>query len=124
MISYQLQLDYALHPGWMAPFVEGLRDGQAVARSCGVCSRVSFPPVRICDCGEADGTWTTLTGTAEVTLRTTGSDGQFALVRFEGADTSSVVRLQDNVEGHGALRASEGDVPKMILGPVTYEGVS
>ncbi len=120
MIPYRLSLDYTLHPGWLEPFVEGLRAGQAVARRCADCGRVSFPPVRICDCGSVDGEWVALSGRAIIRARTTGADGDFALVQFVGADTSAVVRLLDMPEGatEGQLAASDHDLPQLCLGPV------
>ena len=117
MISHQMSLDYTLSPGWQAPFVQGLFAGQAKARKCGACAAISFPPVRICDCGGTDAAWHSLTGTAKILFRTTGTDGDFALVQFDGADTQSVVRLQDvpNECQHGQLMPAPENTPQMIL---------
>ena len=43
MITYHLSLDYDLKAGWLAPFVAGLTRGEAMARACTDCGRVSFP---------------------------------------------------------------------------------
>lgn len=117
MTPYRLILDYTLHPGWMAPFVEGLAQGQAMARRCDTCARVSFPPVKTCSCGSAQAVWQQLPGTAQIIARTSGSDGDFALVHFDGADTQSTVRLQDlpTEAAQGILAPSTGELPQMIL---------
>lgn len=116
MVPYTLSLDYTLHPGWMAPFVEGLQAGLAVARRCAACGQTAFPPQRLCACGEGDGVWMTLAGDANITFRTEGADGAFALVVFDGADTAAVVRLSGLAadQTRGTLQAS---VTGLTLGP-------
>ena len=123
MTDIQLSLDYTLSPGWLLPWVEGLREGRAVARTCESCNRVSFVPLRVCACGGVAGTWVDLSGLATVLTRTAGSDGSFALARFDGADTQTVVALSNFPEGHltGRLRASEAERPAIILQPVSAE---
>lgn len=102
MTRYTLTLDYDLKAGWLAPFVEGLAQGQAVARACGGCKRVSFPPLRSCGvCGSQDGEWVNLSGRAQIQVRTQGADGDFALVKFEGACGFSAVALKDVSSGAG-----------------------
>ena len=117
MISHHLALEYNLASGWMTPFVEGLRTGVATGRHCSDCAKVSFPPVRICPCGSTNGTWVALSGQAEIIWRTDGSDGSFALARFEGANTLSSVKLidVDDDTTDGQLIASEGDLPMLLL---------
>ncbi|MEP6068258.1 MAG: zinc ribbon domain-containing protein [Paracoccaceae bacterium] len=117
MISHHLALDYTLAPGWMTPFVEGVKTGVATGRKCTDCAKVSFPPVRICPCGSTKGTWVALSGQAEITWRTDGADGSFALVRFEGANTLSSVKLidVDLDTTNGRLAASEGELPMLLL---------
>lgn len=125
MIKYQLQLDYALAPGWLKPWAAGLLGGEAVARKCGDCGRVSFIPLRICDCGGADGSWITLSGGATILNITRGSDGCFGLVCLDGSDTSCVARLSgfdpDARRGPGARRGQiarpDGDLPAVIINP-------
>jgi len=95
MIDYRLVLDYRLAPGWLKPWVDGILEGSAVGRKCEDCDRVSFVPLRFCDCGCGAGDWVDLPGTATIVHRTEGSDGAFALVQFHGADTQTVVRLED-----------------------------
>jgi hypothetical protein len=124
MIPHRLTLDYTLQPGWLAPFVEGLQSGQAVARRCDACGRVSFPPQRTCDCGRQSGDWTTLLGTAEIRFRTSGADGDFALAAFTGAQSLTVARVEglSPDETLGRLRASQTGAPMIILGPMTTGG--
>ncbi len=119
MTRYQMSLDYTLNPGWMAPFIEGLHEGRAVARACTDCARVSFPPLKTCLCGGREGLWRVLSGRAEFVTRTTGSDGDFALAQFEGASGLATLRLADMpvAASHGQLRPATGPVPQLILGP-------
>lgn len=119
MIAYNLSLEYTLQPGWMAPFIDGLREARAVARVCANCARISFVPLRTCLCGGTSGTWKTLSGHAEIHTRTTGSDGDFALVRFKGASGLATVRLADMPPEAtlGILVPATGDLPQLILGP-------
>lgn len=120
MIRHTLALEYCLEPGWMAPFVKGLLRGEAMARRCEDCGIKSFPPHRTCACGGSGAVWVSLPGTATIQFRATGSDGDFALVQFDGADTSSVVSLQGIAEGqtNGRISAPDDAVPKLVLGPI------
>ncbi len=93
MSQYTLSLDYKLAPGWLQSYTDGLAEGQAISWRCTDCERISFPPVRTCTCGQTAGAWVALTGHARVQHYTFGHDGTFALVRFDGADTSAVVKL-------------------------------
>ena len=119
MITHQLTLDYTIATGWFRPFVEGLQTGQANARRCDTCRRVSFPPVRVCECGSAEGTWEVLSGDAVILHRTDGSDGSFALVQFNGADTHSVVRVVGipSESSAGILVVAAVGLPQLCLGP-------
>lgn len=121
MIAHTLALDYSLHPGWMAPFVDGLMKGEVVARHCEGCGSKSFPPQRSCACSASNAVWVTLPGTATIQFRTTGSDGDFALVHFDGADTSAVVRLQGIApdQTRGQCCTAEGAPPMMVVGPIS-----
>ena len=117
MIDHTLVLEYKLNAGWLAPYVDGLRDGKLIARQCAACSRTSLPPVRSCICGNSDGLWKTLDGTARILQRTTGTDGDFAMVRFDGADTLTVVAL-DSVSSSATkaiIKPTSGDLPQLIL---------
>ena len=120
MITHQLNLTYSLSPGWMAAFVTGLREGKSIARRCDGCARVSFPPLRICECGVGAGIWIELAGTAKIIHRTDGQDGSFALVQFDGADTQSVVRLDHIGQGQdtGRIAANACGLPAMTLVPI------
>jgi len=117
MIDYSLSLNYQLNAGWLSPFVEGLKEGKLVARQCSQCSHTSVPPTRSCTCGSVEGTWTTLNGNARIVKQTNGADGDFALVRFKGADTLSVVALESISfdETHGVIKKIDTDLPALIL---------
>jgi uncharacterized OB-fold protein len=86
-------LDYTLGEGFLAPYLDGLRAGAAVASRCAACGRVALPPEPVCDCGGRDAAMITLSGTATIILRTTGADGDVGLVRFDGADSNALARL-------------------------------
>lgn len=107
----------------MKPFVDGLIAGRAVALKCTSCAHVSYPPQRTCTCSDVSGDWITLSGDADIIFRTTGSDGDFGLVQFDGADTQAVVRLEmfSADSQRGQIAKSEGGLPKMILEPIQSE---
>jgi uncharacterized OB-fold protein len=88
-----LTLDYTLGEGFLAPYLDGLRSGTAMAGCCTACGRVALPPEPVCDCGGRDPTMVALAGTATVLWRTTGVDGDVGLVRFDGADSNALARL-------------------------------
>ena len=117
MIAHHLTLDYTLAPGWMAPFVEGLQAGKAMARRCEACQAVSFPPLRVCPCGGREASWVALSGRADILFRATGRDGDFALVRFEGASTNTTLALVDMgpKARRGVLLRSYGPLPALRL---------
>jgi uncharacterized OB-fold protein len=119
MIRHKLNLEYTLSAGWMAPFVEALTEGRAMARRCTDCAAVSFPPLRTCPCGCTTADWTQLPGTATITYRTDGTDGSFGLVRFDGAGTQAVARLQDfaSDDRAGHLQPLAQVLPALILHP-------
>jgi hypothetical protein len=124
MIAHTTTLHHALHPGWFAPHVEALMAGDALGRRCAACERVSFPPLRLCPCGGAEGTWQLLSGAARIVWRTTGTDGDFALASFEGASALATVRLVRMPAGgtRGRLAAPEGGLPRICLAPLPEEG--
>lgn len=119
-MKLQLNLPYEMAAGWLAPWVDALLAGQALGASCSTCHAVSFPPTRVCNCGSRSTTWQPLPGTAVIVYRTDGVDGTFALVRFDGAASQSVVRLQglpqDDVRGR--LLPASGERPAVVLGPL------
>lgn len=116
----RVELDYTLNEGWLAPWLEGLRQGQAVGSHCLTCRRVQFPPLRVCpDCATPSDAWQTLTGAATLLFRTDGMDGSFALVHFDGASRAVVARA--DVLPPGAARchlaACPDDPPILALKP-------
>ena len=119
-IEHNLTLEYQLHTGWLEPFVRGLQQGVAMGRACGACKKTSFPPIRTCECGQSNGQWVALSGVARIVHRCIGAEGSFALAQFEGADTESVVCL-DNMDASvsiGCLQASGTDKPAMVIAPM------
>lgn len=123
MIDLTLTLDYQLHPGWLAPWVDGILQGKAVAHSCAACGQVSFVPQRTCDCGETEGAWKTLPGTATILNVTDGVDGCFGLVRFDGANTSCVARLSGftSQPKRGQIITPKAGLPAVIVAPIVSE---
>jgi len=95
MIEHRLTLDHHLATGWRTPFFAALAEGRALAWRCAGCGRVSLPPLAACACGARAGDWLTLPGTGRVIAATAGSAGRAALVRLDGADTLTLVRLTD-----------------------------
>lgn len=97
-------LEYSLAEGWLSPWLDGLRTGKAVASTCAACGDAQFPPLRCCpNCGAPCDGWKTLEGGATVMFRTTGTDGDFALARFDGAGGGAIARC--DALPPGALRA-------------------
>ncbi len=122
MIKHNLPLEYTLAEGWLQPFSSGILSGGAVARQCSSCTEVSFPPHRTCRCGDTRGSWITLDGRADIHYRTMGADGDFALVKFRGADTLCTVKLCNFAADQrvGQLRAATTgqSLPALHLYPV------
>lgn len=119
-MKHRVTLDYSLAKGWLAPWVDGLREGRAVASQCSACGTARFPPLRICpDCRVLSETWVALPGTAEILWRTNGADGDFALAHFAGTEGAAVVRAELLREGakHGRLRACSEGPPILQLEP-------
>ncbi len=119
-----LSLDYTIGEGWMLPWVDGLRDGKAVASVCSQCNQAQFPPTRLCpDCCTPSEGWKELSGGATILIRTTGSDGDFALARFDGSEGAVVVRAEGLAETatRGRLKAVAEDVPSLSLRPEDQE---
>lgn len=87
-MNHRLTLDYKLGEGALQPYLDGLRTGRAMAARCPETNRTSLPP-------SLPGEWVELAGQGTITVRTDGSDGSFALVRFDGADNQAVARLEN-----------------------------
>ncbi len=104
-----LTLDYSLGEGFLAPYLAGLRKGEAQAGRCPACGRVALPPEPVCICGERNPEMVRLSGSATLLWRTTGSDGDVALVRFDGADSNALARLEGFA---GQTRDGSPPVPK------------
>lgn len=115
-----LSLDYTIGEGWMLPWVEGLRQGKAVASACSQCNQAQFPPTRLCpNCHIRSDGWKELGGGAAVLFRTTGADGDFALARFDGSEGAVVVRAESLPENatRGHLNAVDEGSPSLSLVP-------
>ncbi len=109
-------LDYDLAEGFLAPYLSGLRDGRAVAGACSACGRVALPPEATCPCGASDFSAVPLSGRAAVLWRTTGTEGDVGLVRFDGADTLSVARLEGfSRQRRGVVMARPDSA--LVIGP-------
>lgn len=119
----EVRLRFRIGSGWLGPHLAALGRCEALGRKCGKCGDVSFPPVRVCDCGSPEGEWVPLDGTAEVIARTDGADGSFALVRFAGATCNSVACLHGLPVGsaEGVLVPHCGELPHICLGPREQE---
>lgn len=120
MTTLDLHLNYTLPEGWLAPWADALREGRVLARRCSACGWASFVPLRACRCGNLTGEWVELPNFARIEHRCTGLDGDFALARFEGADTACVAALQGVPEGATSARLLPvaGDLPRIVLAPV------
>ena len=119
-MKYQVSLEYSLAEGWLAPWIEGLRQGKVVASHCTTCGAMQFPPLRVCpECKNPSDGWVTLSGRAVIQWRTDGTDGDFAMARFVGANRSTVLRsahLPPDAT-HGRLRACPEGPPILQLEP-------
>ena len=90
-MKHRVTLDYSLGEGWLAPFLDGLRQGKAMASLCPNCDAAHFPPLRVCPtCRAPCEGWRALGGGATVLHRTGGSDGDFAMARFDGASGAAI----------------------------------
>lgn len=87
-MKHRLTLDYTLGEGALKPYLEGLRNGRAMAARSPNLNRTTFPP-------SLPGDWVELSGLATITVRTDGSDGSYAMVKFDGADNQAVARLEN-----------------------------
>jgi uncharacterized OB-fold protein len=112
----RLILAYTLGEGFLAPYLDGLRAGAAVASRCAACGRVALPPEPVCDCGGRDPAMVALAGTATIILRTAGADGDVGLVRFEGAETNALARL-DGFSGETRGRIAPSAEAALVLRP-------
>jgi hypothetical protein len=120
MSSREVHLSYNLAAGWLAPYVDALYQGRALARACMSCKHTSFPPVYNCGCPNPAPCWLELSGRADILFRTDGLDGHYSLVRFASATTLTVVRLAGLSENDhvGKLIAPLEGSPALILGPI------
>ncbi|MEM9107613.1 MAG: hypothetical protein AAGC96_18360 [Pseudomonadota bacterium] len=121
-MKHRVQLDYTLGEGELADYLDGLREGKAVASYCRGSGRTSFPPDCSCRSRQPDGEDNTvelkqLSGGAEILVRTDGPSGAFALVRFDGADNMAVCRLANpSADGRrGQLCATGDELPGIVL---------
>ena len=68
----ELTLRYRHSLGGLAPYLEGLAAGRAVASSCPVCRRTWFPPRLGCCSRTGPVRWTALAGTGRIVTGTNG----------------------------------------------------
>jgi uncharacterized OB-fold protein len=123
-MRHQLTLDYTIPFGDLQPYFDALHDGNAFASACNSCESVAFPARTQCgSCRSNDMKWVPLNGTARVLFRTDASAGSFALVKFDGADTSSTVALNnpENNAMFGTVVAPKDGTPGLWLTLVDTE---
>ena len=94
--TIEVTLRYAHALGGLAPYLEGLTAGRAVASVCAACGRTWFPPRLGCCSRSGPARWTTLAGTGRVVAGTSGGGtlpfgggpaGEgLALIALDGAD--------------------------------------
>ena len=120
IINKKLELTYNLSFGVMSKWLTELTKGQALALKCSNCSNVSFPPQKVCSCGSNRSSWIKLSGVAKILSKTSGQDGSYAIAKFEGCSSSSVVRLKNfkGIETVGKLVPSCMSSPSIILIPI------
>lgn len=102
-IAIDLHLRYTHPLGALAPYFDGLREGQARASRCPVCRHTCFPPRLLCAHDRHQTEWTTLNGAGCIISVTSGisrlplSDTKaaycFALVAVDGADNAAFARV-------------------------------
>ena len=104
----------------MTRWVSGLSEGKAIALKCSQCEKSSFPPQRICDCSSSKNEWIELSGNANILVKTSGVDGDFAIAKFEGSHTSAVVRLKgfNKDEMNGKISSCDPSQPSLNLIPI------
>ena len=120
IINKKLELSYNLSFGVMSKWLSELTKGQAIALKCSKCSNVSFPPQKVCTCGSNRSSWIKLSGIAKILSKTSGQDGNYAIAKFEGCSSSSVVKLKNfkGFETSGRLVPSSMSNPSIILAPI------
>lgn len=109
-MKHRLTLDYKLGEGALQPYLDGLRAGRAMAAMGPQTKQTNFPPT-------LPGDWVELSGQGTITVRTDGSDGSFALVKFDGADNQAVARLEnpDRLGSRVKLVASPDGPPALCV---------
>ena len=120
IIKQKLDLNYTLSFGKMTRWVIGLSEGKAIALKCSQCEKSSFPPQRICDCRSSKNEWIELSGKANILVKTSGVDGDFAIAQFEGSDNSAVVSLKGfkKDEMNGQISSCDPSQPSLNLIPI------
>jgi len=111
-------LEYSLGEGWLMPWRDGLRQGKAVASTCAACGEAQFPPLRACpSCRARSDGWCTLSGAGTILNRTTGADGDFAMIRFDGAKGAAIARAEAIPPDatRASLAACPDDPPTLVL---------
>lgn len=121
-MKHRVSLDYALGEGELADYLDGLRNGKAIASHCRKGGRTCFPPEQSFRGRQSDGEDNSLenrplSGRAEILVRTDGPGGAFALARFDGADNMAVCRLANPsaVGRRAQLCAVDDELPGLVL---------
>ena len=105
----EVTLRYTHSLGGLAPYLEGLAAGRAIASSCPTCRRTWFPPRPGCCSHRGPARWTALAGTGRIVAGTNGGGplpfgggaaGEgLALIALDGADNFAL----GWVDGFGAV---------------------
>ena len=77
-----------------------------------------FPPLRSCPtCRLPTDGWRELSGGATILYRTTGADGDIAMVQFDGASSAAIARADalPPTATRAVITASLGDPPILSL---------
>ncbi len=109
-MKLNISLDYTISEGALKPYFDALLSGKALASLCQVCGHVAFPARASCiACGSGEMDWTALSGTSNIIYRTDGAKSAFALAKFDGADTQTIVALTNP-----ACKATTGSLSKPV----------
>ena len=102
-IAIDLRLRYTHPLGALAPYFDGLKQGQARASRCLSCDRTWFPPRLLCPHDRHQTEWVTLSGRGRIISVTSGisrmplsnskTEHCFALVAVDGAENTAFARV-------------------------------
>ncbi|MGI9477571.1 MAG: Zn-ribbon domain-containing OB-fold protein [Hyphomicrobiaceae bacterium] len=127
-VPLQLKLEYRHAHGWIANFLEGLRNGEAWATRCTSCGACWCPPHRNCPRDGAAMEWKRISGSGTL-LQATAYSGvlpfqsetqpvTLGLIHLDGTENSMLARLGfDLGEALTGLRVRLARTPGAIAHP-------